>query len=110
MSETRNQGRKRARVSIAARATLAVAGWVAVSLVACGPELPEPDSREAKLYVEYCSGSGCHDPIPPQVDSIGYWNNQYDRMLVLMEDEGWKLPNPEEDRLIRAYLEKHARK
>jgi hypothetical protein len=91
-------------------AALLVGAFCLTSLWACGPELPEPESKGAKLYVEYCSGSGCHDPIPPQVDSMGYWNNQYDRMLVLMTDQGWKLPSPEEDRIIRAYLEKHALK
>jgi len=78
--------------------------------VGCAPSLPEPESEEAQLYVKYCSGSGCHDPIPPQVDSPGYWNNQYDRMIILMRDEGWPLPNPEEDRKIRDYIQRHALK
>lgn len=74
----------------------------------CAPALPEPESEGGRLYVQYCSGSGCHDPIPPQVDSMGYWNNQYDRMLEIMKDAGWRLPDPREDAVIRAYLEKHA--
>ena len=81
-----------------------------MGLAACGAKLPEPESEGAQLYVEYCSGQGCHGPIPPQTDSMGYWNNQYDRMIVLMRDKGWKLPNPEQDRKIRAYIEKHALK
>jgi hypothetical protein len=76
----------------------------------CGASLPEPESEGAQLYVKYCSGSGCHGPIPPQVDTMGYWNNQYDRMIVLMREENWPLPSPEEDRKIRAYIEKHALK
>jgi hypothetical protein len=81
---------------------------IVLSLVACAPKLPEPESKPAKLYVQYCAGAGCHDPIPPQRDSIGYWNSQYDRMIVLMRDKGMALPNAEEDRLMREYLEKYA--
>ncbi|HKK72106.1 MAG TPA: hypothetical protein VKA86_12865 [Candidatus Krumholzibacteria bacterium] len=81
-----------------------------IVVAGCGASLPEPESESAQLYVKYCSGSGCHGPIPPQVDTMGYWNNQYDRMIVLMKDENWPLPTPEEDRKIRAYIEKHALK
>lgn len=87
-----------------------VATGLLTVLAACGAKLPEPESEEAQLYVKYCSGSGCHDPIPPQVDSIGYWNNQYDRMIILMRDQSWPLPTPTEDRKIRDYLAKHALK
>ncbi len=77
-------------------------------LAGCAPELPEPESEGARLYVRYCSGSGCHDPIPPQTDSIGYWNNQYERMLGTMQRAGRALPNSTEDAAIRAYIEKYA--
>ncbi len=77
-------------------------------VVGCGPELPDPESPAAQLYVNYCSGSGCHDPIPPQIDSPGYWNNQYERMIILMRDRGHRLPSPKEDKMIRAYLEENA--
>ena len=83
---------------------------VLVGLAACGTKLPEPESEGAQLYVKYCSGAGCHGPIPPQVDSIGYWNNQYDRMIILMRNQNWPLPNPQQDRKIRDYIEKHALK
>ena len=89
---------------------VALVALLFVVVSGCGAELPEPESEEAQLYVKYCSGSGCHDPIPPQVDSMGYWNNQYDRMIILMRDEGWQLPTPEEDRKIRDYIERHALK
>lgn len=79
-----------------------------VALMACGQKLPEPESPAAQLYVQYCSGSGCHDPIPPQVDSKGYWDNQYQRMIVLMRDRGLPLPSQSEDAMIREYLAKNA--
>ena len=87
-----------------------VATTVLTVLAACGAKLPEPESEGARLYVQYCSGAGCHDPIPPQVDSMGYWNNQYDRMIILMRDQSWPLPDPTQDRKIRDYIEKHALK
>ena len=89
---------------------VALCAFLLLGVVGCAPSLPEPESEEAQLYVKYCSGSGCHDPIPPQVDTMGYWNNQYDRMIVLMRDEGWPLPTPAEDRRIRDYIERHALK
>ena len=85
----------------------------AACLVVCGcskMELPEPESRPAKLYVQYCSGSGCHGPIPPQRDAWGIWEYQYDRMIDLMKRQGWPLPSPAEDQEIRDYIKKFARK
>ena len=82
------------------------AASVATVVAGCGAKLPEPESEGAQLYVQYCSGSGCHGPIPPQSGGRGYWRNQYDRMLPIMEDAGWPLPDADEDRKIRDYLEK----
>jgi hypothetical protein len=90
------------------RAAVAAALLAGVLAAGCGPKLPEPETRAAQLYVKYCSGSGCHGPIPPQRDIARYWDLQTDRMLVLMREQGWALPTPEEDREIRAYLHKHA--
>jgi len=80
-----------------------------VAVLGCAQQgLPEPESRGAQLYVAYCSGSGCHDPIPPQRDSIGYWNNQYERMIKEFNAPNNLLPSPEEEQEILAYLRKHA--
>jgi len=78
------------------------------AMAGCGAKLPEPESEGARLYVQYCSGEGCHGPIPPQGGGRGYWRNQYDRMLPIMRDAGWDLPDAEEDRKIREYLTKFA--
>lgn len=80
----------------------------AMVMAGCGGKLPEPESEGAKLYVQYCSGEGCHGPIPPQSGGRGYWRNQYDRMLPIMEKAGWVLPDPEQDRKIRDYLTRFA--
>jgi hypothetical protein len=75
----------------------------------CGPELPEPESHSAQLYVQYCSGSGCHSAIPPQRSSFAIWQNQYQRMLGIMTDQGWTLPNASEEKEILEYLRKYSR-
>lgn len=77
-------------------------------MAGCAPGLPEPESEDAKLYVQFCSGEGCHGAIPPQSGSPGYWRNQYPRMITLMKESGWALPNPEQDEKIRAYLKRFA--
>jgi hypothetical protein len=79
-----------------------------VTMAGCAPGLPEPESEGAQLYVQYCSGEGCHSPIPPQGGGKGYWRNQYDRMLPIMDDAGWELPDSEQERKIREYLARFA--
>lgn len=79
--------------------------WIAW---ACGQSLPEPDSEEAQLYVAYCSGSGCHGPIPPQGSPPRYWEIQYGRMLTLMKQSGRPLPTEAEGDRILGYLQRHA--
>ena len=70
--------------------------------------LPEPDSADARLYVRYCSGSGCHDPILPQAGGRKYWDQQIERMLDLMRKANKPLPNADETRRIARYLHSHA--
>ena len=79
-----------------------------VVMAGCARGLPEPESEGAVLYVQFCSGSGCHDPIPPQSGGKGYWRIQYDRMLPIMQKAGWTLPDEEQDRKIREYLARFA--
>ena len=81
---------------------------VGAGMAGCAPSLPEPESEGAQLYVQYCSGEGCHGAIPPQTGGPGYWRNQYTRMLDLMREQGWPLPDAEKDRKIRDYLQRHA--
>ncbi len=88
---------------------LSASGLLAIlGASACSPKLPEPESRAARLYVTYCSGKGCHDPIPPRRGGREYWNDQTRRMLELMRQHGRPLPTPEEQAQIDAYLRRHA--
>lgn len=84
---------------------LAVLG---LAMAGCGPELPEPESEGAKLYVQYCSGEGCHSAIPPQTGGPGYWRNQYTRMLGVMRERGWPLPDAVQEQKIKDYLQRHS--
>ena len=81
---------------------------VGLVMAGCAPGLPEPESEDAKLYVQFCSGEGCHGAIPPQGGGRGYWRNQYTRMIDIMKTQGWPLPNAEQERKIRDYLERNA--
>ncbi|MCC7262205.1 MAG: hypothetical protein IT369_06755 [Candidatus Latescibacteria bacterium] len=74
----------------------------------CGSKLPEPESRPARLYVQYCSGKGCHDAIPPKRGGTQYWEMQNKRMMELMRRQGSPLPSPAEEQEILAYLRRHA--
>jgi hypothetical protein len=89
---------------------LAAAGLIGASLglAGCTQELPEPDSEGARLYVQYCSGEGCHGAIPPQTGGPGYWRNQYTRMLDIMRDRGWPIPDEPQEEKILDYLQRHA--
>jgi hypothetical protein len=90
---------------------IGIVGAISATLLpGCGGKLPEPESRPAQLYVQYCSGRGCHSPIPPQSDVANKWKLQTDRMLALMRERGAPLPSPEEEQEIREYLRKHALK
>ena len=96
------------RVSLVLWASAVLLAAAGATMSACAPGLPEPESEGARLYVQFCSAEGCHGPIPPQGGGKGYRRNQYDRMLTIMKDSGWVLPDPEQDRKIREYLERFA--
>jgi hypothetical protein len=85
-----------------------LAAWL--NWAGCSRELPEPESRGARLYAKFCSGEGCHDAIPPARGGARYWDVQYRRMLELMRQQRFPLPDAVEEREILAYLHRHARK
>lgn len=74
----------------------------------CGEELPN-ESRASRLYLRYCSGSGCHAPIRLQWAGKRYWDREYERMIELIRKQVQPLPPPDEEREIISYLCWHAR-
>ena len=81
---------------------------LACCLLACGTDLPEADSPGARQYVRFCDRQQCHTAMAPQRGGARYWREQTDRMLELMRQQGVPTPAAEEERLIRAYLGRHA--
>ena len=77
-------------------------------LLACGADLPEADSPGARQYVRFCDRQQCHEAMAPKRGGARYWREQTDRMLEYMRKQGVPTPAAEEERLIRAYLARHA--
>ena len=83
-------------------------------------QLPEPDSRGARLTLGYCVQ--CHNLPNPAMHDAGRWPGVVARMVPRMEGKGnlgkvmsdmmagVKAPSDEETRAIVAYLRKHAQK
>jgi mono/diheme cytochrome c family protein len=80
--------------------------------------LPEPDSRGARLTLAYCVQ--CHNLPNPAMHEARRWPGVVRRMVPRMEGKGnlgrvmadmmagVRAPSPEEERVIVAYLRKHA--
>jgi cytochrome c5 len=83
-------------------------------------DLPEPDSRGARLLERYCSQ--CHGLSSPMMHTAEEWPAVADRMFArmsmmsgmrgmgMMRMMGIKNPSPEEQETITAYLKKHSMK
>jgi hypothetical protein len=83
-------------------------------------QLPEPRSPGARLTIQYCVQ--CHNLPNPAMHHAAKWRSIVERMVPRMEGKGnmgtlmadmmagVKAPNPEEVKIIVAYLRKHAQK
>ncbi len=83
-------------------------------------QLPEPKSRGARLTAQYCVQ--CHNLAPPAMHHAAKWPAIVQRMTPRMEGRGnmgvmmkelmadVRAPDPEQTRVITAYLQKHAQK
>jgi len=83
-------------------------------------QLPEPDSRDAKLVLGYCVQ--CHNLANPAMHHAEKWPGIVRRMVLRMQGKGnmgtlmaemmagVKAPSAEDTREINAYLERHAQK
>jgi len=78
----------------------------ALGLGACGPDLPEPTSPGAQVLATRCGG--CHTVHAPASMTIAMWDVQLERMRRLFRQRGYPWLAPEEERLLRGYLAKHA--
>ncbi len=76
--------------------------------IGCSPDLPEPESEAAQLYVRHCSG--CHRLYHPPLLTAEMW----DFMLSRMDEEFQRLGRPllqgQERETVREYLHKHSGK
>ena len=79
---------------------------VVSSGLGCSPDLPEPESESAQLYMRRCSG--CHRLYRPQLLTADMW----DFMLSRMDEEFQRLNRPplqgQERKSVRQYLHKHS--
>jgi len=83
-------------------------------------QLPEPDSRGARLVVQYCVQ--CHNLANPAMHDPQKWPGVVDRMVVRMNGRGnmgelmkemmagVQAPSAEEEKLIVSYLRKHGQR
>ncbi len=78
------------------------------SAAGCQVELPEPDSRAAKLYLEKCSS--CHSAKHPKILPIRIWKKKVIQMEEKVKTSGMRKPLTEEElKIILDYLAKHHR-
>ncbi len=73
-------------------------------------DLPDPQSRGARLMVRYCTQ--CHDLPPPVLHTSGEWPKVFarmDRRMAMMSRMGSILsPTDQERSVILSYLRRHA--
>ncbi len=72
--------------------------------------LPDPDSRGAKLLTRYCNQ--CHNPPSPNMHTAGEWPAVTDRMFARMSMMsgmmGIENPSSEEQQALLSYLTTHS--
>tara|TARA_B100000315_G_scaffold9317_1_gene9184 strand:+ start:5110 stop:5364 length:255 start_codon:yes stop_codon:yes gene_type:complete len=79
-----------------------------VFMVGCAgiTRIPDPDSSEARLYTEKCTG--CHSLPHPKRHRFHGWAHFVKLMEEEMEKKGTPLSD-EDKKVILGYLQKHAR-
>jgi len=83
---------------------LAVA--VALSVTACSPQLPEPESDGAKLYATRCNT--CHRVFAPSSLKFEMWKVQVERMQGEIVRHGLAPLTPDERNVLLDYLKRHS--
>jgi len=75
-------------------------------LAGCSPNVPEPDSPGARLYVKHCNG--CHRVFAPGSLKYAMWEFQLERMQGEMVRRGVSPLTPDEKETVLAYLRRHS--
>ncbi len=84
----------------------ALVAWAVVLLVGCQTALPDPDSREARLYRARCSDP-CHVAYAPGSLTAAMWVMKVDSMAGEMARRGDPL-SAEDKRTVLRYLQAHS--
>jgi hypothetical protein len=79
---------------------------VLAAVAGCAPALPEPDAPGAVVLRERCNG--CHRVFAPGTMTREMWAVQLERMHALFAQRGLRWLTPEEERALRAYLDRWA--
>ena len=75
-------------------------------VVGCGPALPDPQARGARVLRERCAG--CHRLYAPGSMTLAMWQVQMGRMREEFARRGMPWLEPEEERALLVYLAAHA--
>jgi len=79
---------------------------VALSLTACSPKLPEPESAGAKLYAARCNT--CHRVFAPGSLKFEMWKVQVERMQGEIVRHGLPPLTPDERNVLLDYLKRYS--
>ena len=82
------------------------AAAVALSLTACSPKLPEPESAGAKLYAARCNT--CHRVFAPGSLKFEMWKVQVERMQGEIVRHGLPPLTPDERNVLLDYLKRYS--
>jgi hypothetical protein len=88
------------------RRTALVTLLSAAALFGCSPDVPEPETPPAQLYVSRCGG--CHRVYAPGSMTAAMWEMQVERMRGELVRRGVPPLNKEERETVLAYLRRHS--
>ena len=77
-----------------------------LSISACSPKLPEPESDGAKLYAARCNT--CHRLFAPGSLKFEMWKVQVERMQGEIVRHGLPPLTPDERTVLLDYLKRHS--
>lgn len=87
------------------RAAFAIA-LTCVVVAGCSPDIPEPETPAAQLYVNRCNG--CHRLHAPKSMTAAMWEMQVERMQGELVRQGLPPLTKEERETLIVYLRRHS--